>query len=49
MTPTASVEAVQAKLIWLEETAVAVRPVGTVGAVVSAETEADLKAAKILP
>ena len=35
VTPTASVDAFQERLIWEEETAVAERPVGTVGAVVS--------------
>ena len=35
MTPTVSVDAVQVRLIWEEDTTVAVRPVGAVGATVS--------------
>ena len=38
MTAVLSVEAVQERLIWLEDTAVAVKLVGTDGAVVSRET-----------
>ena len=36
MTPTLSVEAVQDRVIWVDEITVAASPVGTVGGVVSA-------------
>mgnify|MGYP007099644699 CR=1 FL=1 len=38
-TPTASVDEAQAKLIWVDETAVAVKLPGTVGAVTSGAAE----------
>ena len=48
-----SVAALQARLIWLDEAAVAVKPLGTLGAVVSAAAgvvaEADALWPEVLP
>ena len=44
MTPTLSVAAVQARFTWLDDAAVAPRPVGAVGGVVSPDSVAARKA-----